>query len=136
MYIYIYIYLCSCIRILTHTYTHAGNSLSRLLWFLDYLIYPFVQAVSFFSSLELNFDTIGITCDGASAPLKLLTNCIILGITVIVITSDYRVYENVFTTLNQNFVTAVLHFNLGILIHFSYMHTYTYTCSYEHLNIL
>ena len=116
--------MCSCVRILTHTYT--GNSLSRLLWFLDYLIYPFVQAVSFFSSLELNFDTIGITCDGASAPLKLLTNCIILGITVIVITSDYRVYENVFTTLNQNFVTAVLHFNLGIFISRTCIHTRTH----------
>ena len=57
------------------------------------LIGPVTEIFSHLQGFSINYDTIGITCKGATAPIELTINLVILGLIVIIIVSDFHCYE-------------------------------------------
>ena len=64
-----------------------------------YLLLPFGLVIRFLAALELDFSAVNVTCDGATAPLKLLINVIIMGVVIIIISSEYQLYTLITQTM-------------------------------------
>ena len=60
----------------------------------ELLFYPMYVVFDLLSNLEIDLSAINITCDGATAPMKLVMNIFILGI-VIIVMSDYQKYQTI-----------------------------------------
>ena len=72
------------------------NSLdvSLNLGFLGYMMYPFVTFVGYISSFMIDLGSVNVTCKGSQAPMELLINCFVLGMIVVIIESDFHVFQN------------------------------------------
>ena len=91
---------------------HGVNAMVFLLDlpFVLYLFYPAIYAFSFFASFSIQLDAIDVSCEGSQAPLELFINVIILGITIIVIESDYQIFRAVtFSGVTENFFKKQSH---------------------------
>ena len=71
--------------------------------FVKYIFMPFELLFWAFSNLKIDLSAVNVTCKGASAPLELLINLIIMGVTIIIIESDYQYFR----ALTLNSVTDV-----------------------------
>lgn len=73
-----------------------------------YLFYPVVAVFVFFSTFTLDVEAIDITCEGAQAPLELFINLIILGLTIVVIESDYQIFRAItFNSVTDKFFECI-----------------------------
>ncbi len=61
-------------------------------WLKQFFI-PIEFIFQIFASLNINLEAINITCEGASAPLELFFNLIIIGICVVIIESDFQLFR-------------------------------------------
>ena len=81
--------------------------------FLHYIAYPFVFAADVLSRLEINLDSMDVTCKGAQAPLELILLCVILVGAVIIIESKFSILLKLhFRMVNFRFVIAGLTYKL------------------------
>jgi hypothetical protein len=70
--------------------------------FIGVLCTPFLQFFALLSSIDINLDAVGVTCDGSKAPLLLTLDFIVLGFIVVVIVGDYNVVLNcVYSVLHR-----------------------------------
>jgi hypothetical protein len=58
-----------------------------------WVLYPFVEFLKVIANLNINFGSLTVTCQGSKAPIRLLIDCVILGIVIVVIESDYQMYH-------------------------------------------
>jgi hypothetical protein len=66
---------------------------------------PFLYLFETLATINLNLSSVNVTCAGSQAPIELLINCVILGLLVIIIRSDYQLLFNVLlNNLNQRFL--------------------------------
>lgn len=76
---------------------------------LVYILYPFNQAVKFFSGLNIDVSAAGVSCIGAQIPLQLLIDCFVVGVTIIVIQSDMEIFWcSAFANVHQEFRRSLL----------------------------
>lgn len=76
---------------------------------LAYIFYPVIYMFNLFSTFEIDLEAVAITCDGASAPMGLLINLIVLGLAVIIIESDYQVFRAIsFKSITDKFFEAAM----------------------------
>ena len=78
------------------------DSISRALaealgmfWLYNAIFAPFVAIITFLTQFELSLDVINLTCEGSTAPMKLLGNLLIIGIVVVLIESEFAVFKGV-----------------------------------------
>jgi hypothetical protein len=65
----------------------------------------FVWVLDIISSFSLNIDAIDVTCEGAQAPLELMLNLFLLGVTIIVIESNVQIFRTItFNAMTDKFV--------------------------------
>jgi len=87
------------------------DQLSSLARF-DYVtvvFYPFLVALDFIASLNINLSSVRISCSGAQAPIRLLFDCLIAGFVVVVVESDVAVFWfTSFASANFKFLSLVL----------------------------
>jgi hypothetical protein len=60
---------------------------------MEYLFYPITYMFNLFSTFEIDLEAVAITCQGASAPMELFINMIVVGLAVIIIESDYQLFR-------------------------------------------
>jgi len=94
------------------TMVDSVKSLGRSLGLpsLAVLFYPFQATFDYFSSIDLGaiMASVNVTCDGASAPLELLTNLVILGVTIIIIESNFQLFRAItFNSVTDKFIQSV-----------------------------
>jgi hypothetical protein len=78
-----------------------------------YFLYPFIALVRLLSNINLNLDAVNVTCSGSQAPLELFFLVTILIFVVIVIESNFSVFQKVyFRAMNLRFSLAALQFKL------------------------
>ncbi len=95
----------------------VGQAFERLGFFkyVGLLMSPFIFFIEFISSFSIDLSTVEVTCVGAQAPMELLINCFVLGFIVIIIESDFQVFQNmVFEQLNIKTARALLVYPLGL----------------------
>lgn len=81
----------------------------------EYLIWPFIKFIDILSAFKIDLGSVEVTCEGSQAPMELIINCFVLGFIVIIIESDYHVYEHaVFGQVNLKTLKAAMTFPLGI----------------------
>jgi len=60
-----------------------------------FILYPFIWILDKLSSIHIDLSTVQVSCKGSQAPFELVINCIILGVVVILIESNYQVLFSV-----------------------------------------
>ena len=70
------------------------------LYWLRELLYPFQLLVDGIASINIDFNQIDVTCAGSQAPLELLVNLLILGLTVFVISTHMNLFYLIFGQIN------------------------------------
>ena len=76
---------------------------------LAYLFYPMQYGLSLLSLIEIDLGAVNVTCAGASAPIELFFNLVIMGICIIVIESDYQLFRSItFANVSEMFFEATL----------------------------
>lgn len=77
--------------------------------YLMYVFYPFVYVVDFLVNLNIDWSAVQITCTGAQAPAQLFVDCVVVGITVVVIESDMEIFwSSSFANVHQELRHLVL----------------------------
>ena len=92
------------------TMLHAVQSMASFMHlpFLQYMFVPFIAILTLLSSFEIDLSAVNVTCKGASAPLELFINLIIMGITIIVIESDFQLFRAItFNSITDKFIQAI-----------------------------
>ena len=69
------------------------------------ILYPFTWILDKLSSIHIDLSTVQVSCTGSQAPFELVINCIILGVVVILIESNYQV---LFSVSLDKTITSVL----------------------------
>lgn len=76
---------------------------------LYYLVYPMIVVFEYLSHINFSISAVNVTCQGAQAPMQLLSDCVILGIAIVFIRSDYQLFFNVtLAGLNKSFLSSNL----------------------------
>eukprot|EP01034_Spumella_vulgaris_P023585 gene23585-29814_t len=57
-----------------------------------YVFYPFMFVVQNIANIRINLTYVNVSCPGAQAPIKLLLDCVVTGIVVIIIESDMEIF--------------------------------------------
>jgi hypothetical protein len=79
-----------------------------------YAAFPFLAFFEMLASFNINLSTVNVTCSGAQAPIELLINCGILGLTIIFIRADYQLLFNiVLAEVNKSYLL----FSLSSTVH-------------------
>ena len=79
------------------------------------LMYPFIKFIDILSYFKIDLGSVEVTCEGSQAPMELIINCFVLGFSVIIIESDFHIYQNIiFANVNMKMAKALATFNLGI----------------------
>jgi hypothetical protein len=74
-----------------------------------YIFWPLEFMFNLFATFEIDLASVAITCQGASAPMELLINMIVLGLAVVIIESDYQLFRAIsFKYLSDLFFEASL----------------------------
>ncbi len=63
--------------------------------YVDYALYPFIFMLRLVSYLKIDLSAIEVTCVGAQAPLELFINCVIIGLVVCVVESNFQYIQHV-----------------------------------------
>jgi len=77
---------------------------------LKVFFYPFQAAFDYFSSINLSaiMESVNVTCKGASAPLELLSNLVILGVTIIIVESNFQLFRAItFNSVTDKFIQSL-----------------------------
>jgi hypothetical protein len=61
----------------------------------NYFLYPFFALFQTLANLHINLSTVNVSCAGSQAPIELLIDCCILGLTIVLIKSDYQYLFNI-----------------------------------------
>lgn len=70
-----------------------------------YFLFPFLWIFNSLASIHFNLSTVNISCAGSQAPIELLIDCLILGLTIILIKSDYQYLFNILLpNINQSYL--------------------------------
>ena len=74
----------------------------------EYLFYPFQAMYTFFSRFKIDLSAISVTCKGASAPMELLMNLLIVGVCIVIIESNFQIFRIVtFNALTDCFIQVL-----------------------------
>ena len=84
------------------------------LTYVSYAIWPFIKLMQYLSSIQIDLGEVEVTCAGSQAPMQLLINCFILGFIIIIIESDFFLFQNIFQQTNFKFVRTTMLFKLGM----------------------
>ena len=82
---------------------------------LEFILHPFIALIEILSRFKIDLGSIDVTCEGSQAPIELFVNCFVLGAIIIIIKSDFHIYQNiVFASVNLKVAKAAMTFPLGL----------------------
>jgi len=82
--------------------------------FLSVLLYPFVLLLQALSKINIDLDSVNVTCKGAQAPLEYLLNTLITCVLVIFIDSGVHWTQSLALSTNQSFIETVLTYDINL----------------------
>jgi hypothetical protein len=80
----------------------------------DALLSPFFAMFDALANLHFDISSVNVTCAGSQAPLELFINCLVFGLLVIFIRSDYQILTNLLlSNVNRNYMFNSIEKHLG-----------------------
>jgi hypothetical protein len=90
--------------------SQAIKDLAGLFYFelFEDLFKPIQYLLDVFANLKIDFSVVNVTCDGALAPLQLLLNLCALGVVIVLIESDFQIFQSItFANVMEKFMEVV-----------------------------
>ena len=75
----------------------AIGELGNLLYFsfMADMFVPIAYLLDLFANLKIDLSVVNVTCAGAAAPLQLLINLFVLGVVIVLIESNFQVFQSI-----------------------------------------